>query len=130
MKKPKIILAPQEAISFVREFADEFLEKILDCPEALITDESRLRDFSSFDAENAIGPGKKPGTFLFRQKFRRGPFVNKDAPWDIREIEVPARHFKPDIVAKVRLAYGVDITHVFEKPLPEVLQFIEKNRRK
>ncbi|MBS0619364.1 MAG: hypothetical protein JSR44_14345 [Spirochaetes bacterium] len=120
----KIKLASQEALRFVGAIADQFLEEVLDHPEALVTDLSTLHDFCDYDAEKAIGPGKKSGTFRFRIRRR----LSTNADWEEIEIETEAKFFRKDIIERTRTVFGVDITSVFDLRLPEIFRFIAAHK--
>lgn len=49
--KPKIRFAPRLEVHDMEKLADQFLEVILDCEGAFITDESWLTDFIDFTLE-------------------------------------------------------------------------------
>lgn len=125
-KSMKIEMAPRDKLRFLGEL-ETFLLEILRHPEALITDESSLWDFCTYDSEQAVGFGSKPGHFLFRQRYRRGGFPydpTDGSQWEETTIEVRALPFRKMTVRKILRHTGVDISPVFDKPIPIVLRFI------
>ena len=64
----QIEFAPREKLRFLKH-VEELLLRILRQPEALVSDESTLWDFCVNDADDAIGPGERSGTYLFKRKY-------------------------------------------------------------
>jgi hypothetical protein len=129
MDKIEIEWAPREKLRFLGAL-ETFLLKLLRYPEALITDESSLWDFCLFDSEDAIGRSNKPGYYLFKKKFRRGgfPFIlDEDPKWEERIIESRALPFRKMTARKIFRHTGVDISSVFDEPIPIILHFIAEN---
>ena len=135
MKEIKFEIAPREQLLFLEKLEEIFLDKILGHPEALVTDESLIFDFCTFDIEHSIGKGKKAGTNIFKY-YKRIPkkdlfgnlekgFIKKDI-----FIESKAIHYRKWIIRKCKRFFNVDITDYYDKYLPELLKFIMQNLSK
>ena len=108
------------------------MREVLNQEEVLISDESLLWDFSDwlgYDIEDALRPGTRPGYFVFKEKkFYRGRGAlddmhkKRDEPKEIEAL--PTGHFRKEIIDRTLEVFGVDISSVFDKYLPEVFQFI------
>lgn len=130
--KKRIELDPTYKINKTKEICAIFLEKILDQPEALVTDSSLLCDFSPInDIEYSVGPGSKPGFYKFEQKFFRGGINHPDfrnrSKWSLHEWEAEGVHWRRSIIEKTRLVFGVDISTVFDLNLCEIILYIVEN---
>jgi hypothetical protein len=134
--KPNIELAPQEQLLFVRNLLPIFLDRILNHPEALVTDLTKISHFINFDIEESIGKGKKPGHYLFKMKIRRRK--NKDGTINLHQPESDADykeeiwerkaiHQRKWIIRKCKRIFGVDITDYYDKEIPFVLKYIMTN---
>jgi hypothetical protein len=132
-------IAPQEQLRFVEKLLDVFLDRVLDHPEAIVTDLTVIRHFTSYDIEDSIGKGTKPGHYLFKQRVWRK--VNPDGSINLHKpksvddykeeiIEVKAIHERKWIIRKCRRVFGVDISDVYDKNIPEVMLYIMKHIRK
>lgn len=135
-KSPKFEYAPRERILFVERLNQVFLSRVLNCEEALISDESCIwdfRDIFSYDIEDAIGPASRPGFYVFKKKkfllgeqraFSLEDIQRLRAQIPDEEIEAEPTYFRRDITLKTLEIFGVDIGPVFDRPLPEVLHYI------
>ncbi|HMV42909.1 MAG TPA: hypothetical protein PK079_24855 [Leptospiraceae bacterium] len=127
--KPKIELAPQEQLLFVRKLLPIFLDRILGHPEALVTDMTKVTHFVNYDIEESIGKGSKPGHYLFKIQYkvvrknvialRESGEEYEDVIWDIKAI-----HGRKWIIRKCKRFFGVDITDCYYKEIPIVLKYI------
>lgn len=129
VKPPDINCAPREKLRFLKH-VESVLLQILRHPEALVTDESSLRDFSINDSDDAIGLGKGCSTFLFRRKFYRGNAfegLRDESNWQEEIYEARAVPFRKMTTRKILRHTGVDITPVFDKHFPVILQYIAAN---
>lgn len=55
----KFKLAPQEQLLFVENILNIFLDKVIDHPGALVTDWTKISNFTESEIEESIGKGKK-----------------------------------------------------------------------
>lgn len=99
------------SLRFLAEIEAYFLH-LIGHPDALVTDATRLSDFFLFDSERAIGPGSRPGTFVF------------DSPRGPREIE--ARPLRRLFIERIRTELGVDLSTVADEPLPALLLYLRE----
>ena len=128
--------AQRERILFVERIGSIFLGRIFDQEDALVvTDESRLWDFAnwgSYDIESALRPGSSAGHFVFKKKksFTRAEFAayrsarREGLTLPFEEIEAEPTYFRRDVVRKTQDVFGVDISSVFDRELPEVFLFV------
>lgn len=112
-------------MKFVR-CIEEYLLRLLRHPDALVSDLSLLRDFSINDSDDAISPGSKPGYYIFERTFRRGP-LNSRTKWKTERYETRAYPVRRMFIRKVKRHLEVDITSVYDKPFPDLCDFILKN---
>ncbi|MBP7284946.1 MAG: hypothetical protein KBA66_25390 [Leptospiraceae bacterium] len=125
--KPKFDLAPQERLLFVRKLLPIFLEKILGHPEALVTDESRIYDFTENDIDDSIGKGKKAGHYLFKRRWRMCYPDGRKTEFKEEIQEQKAIHQRKWLIRKCKRIFGVDITDCYDKEIPIVLKHIMVN---
>lgn len=115
----KFEFAPREQLLFVKKLEYIFLDKIVKCPRAFVSDESCISHFESRDIEESIGKSSKPGYYLF--KFRTWKRKNKDGTinlypperdedWIEMILELKAIHYRKWIIRKCKRFFGVNIT--------------------
>ena len=122
--KPNIELAPQEQLLFVEKLLTIFLDRILGHPEALVTDESRIYDFTENDIDDSIGKGKKAGHYLFKRRWRMCYPDGRKTEFKEEIQEQKAIHQRKWIIRKCKRVFGVDITDYYKKDFPIVLKYI------
>lgn len=134
MKKtiPHITLASQEKQKLIEPIQGLFLSKIFDIEGALITDESRISDFTLFPPEAALGKGKIEGTLIFKmRKYIGKDLINSSQEdrknsnnWLEETIEIEPGMSKQEIIDKTKLVFGVDISPVYDQFLVDILLYI------
>ena len=124
-------IAPQEQIRFVEWFLPVFL-KLIQQPDAWVTDLSSLWDFCQLDADDAEKPGTRLHYFIFRQRIWRKinsvpPFDaqnESDPGWREEVFEARAVPYKKMLIRRILRHTGVDISAIFEENIPVVIQYI------
>jgi hypothetical protein len=125
-------LAPQEKQKLVEPIQDIFLKRVLGFEDALITDESLLRDFFPFSKDKAIRKGKTKTKMVFSIRQYIGPKINpndehwrqerkKEKNWVTKEIEAEPQSSVDEVIEKTKAVFGVDISDICQKPLVEIL---------
>jgi hypothetical protein len=125
-QSPQIEFAPRKKLRFQKQL-EPLLLRILRQPEALVSDESMLWDFCVNDSDDAIGPGTKWASYLFKRKFYRGNVLDAfkdDSHWQEVTFETRAVPFRKMTIRRVLRHTGVDITPVFDEYFPVILQYI------
>ena len=120
--------APQEKIRFVENVWDEFVEKVLQIEGVLATDESYLADFHGmFDDIRSI-VSEDGDYYVLEWKYRNDTFHGEWKTKRKRILKSECVDYKKLYIERTKVVFGVNITAVYNKPLPEVMQFISKNR--
>jgi hypothetical protein len=127
MDKPlEIEFAKRGKLRFLQSI-ESLLLRILRHPEALVTDESTLWDFCIDDADDAIGPGQKCGSYLFKRRFFLGnalTILRDSSQWQEEIYEARAVPFRKTTTRKIFRHTGVDVTPVFDEHFPVILHYI------
>ena len=127
-RKQRFEFAPQEKLKFVGLLWDEFCEKVLQM-EACISDESYISDFHDLFSDSSKAIGEEGEYYIFKRKWKRG-FEKK---WRVDIEKIPKKKcldYKKLYINRTKEIFGVDISEVYDRPIPEVLYFISKHQLK
>ena len=128
---PQVVFAPREGLDFLQGLEEAFLALVLDHPEAWCSDDTSLRDFlSPFDISRAKGAGSRPGYYVFRfgtlGERGRASLTGGQPKIKWTEIEEKGEDHRGQIIARTKRHFRVDISEVFDRPLPEILLYISR----